>query len=77
MDTLKPKIVIVTNHPENVRIIRPGQRMIGLPRAGTIIVDDAIDVELTAVQRARFVEWYEKELVPSMFPDGRTHGWKP
>ena len=74
---MKPKIVIVTNHPENVRIIRPGHRMRGIRPEAVFIADDVEPHGRSAAEVARLADWFEKNLLPSMKRDGRAHGWKP
>ena len=75
---MKPKIVIVTNHPEDVRIIRPGQRMVGIRASAVFVADDVEPHGRSAAEVAKLIDWFERGLMWSLRGrDNRVYGWAP
>jgi hypothetical protein len=78
MSAKKQTLWIVTDHPENVRVVKPGQRVKGMapdrerPRL-MIVVDDEVDEPITAVQKAKLLDWYTTVMVPALHAEGRVH----
>jgi|8_EtaG_2_1085327.scaffolds.fasta_scaffold00012_17 hypothetical protein len=74
----KNKLLVITNDPDNVVVIKPMQHnpLIG-QRFHTLICDDiGPDEEMTEVQRQKLLAWFDKMILPVMVPGASINGMK-